>query len=236
MKFFINLLIITFFSALVQGQTINHWETAVFNNDVEIARAGITGISYNYRPVPAWFMTPFDFTSSNLPIVVITTKPGETIKNEPKITAEMKIIHNGGGIRNNVSDSGNIYNGKIGIEIRGMYSASLPQKPYGFETRDIAGNNLDVSLLGMPSENDWVLLANYNDKTFLRNVLAFELFEKMGHYAPRTRYCEVVLNDEYQGIYLLGEKIKTVMTACCILVRSGIWIGHGGIFWKIVCI
>ena len=168
----------------------------------------ITNTSNYFHPVPDWFNPPFDFTSSNLPIVVIITKSGETIKNEPKITADMKIIHNGSGKRNYVSDPGNIYTGKVGIEIRGKYSASLPQKPYGFETRDIAGNNLNVSLLGMPPENDWVLLANYNDKTFLRNVLAFDIFEKMGNYATRTRYCEVVLNNEYQGIYLLGEKIK----------------------------
>jgi hypothetical protein len=120
----------------------------------------------------------------------------------------MKIIYHGDGKRNFISDSGNVYTGKIGIEIRGKYSASLPQKPYGFETRDIAGNTLNVPLLGMPAENDWVLLANYNDKTFLRNVLAFDLFHKMGYYSTRTRFCEVVLNGEYQGIYLLGEKIK----------------------------
>ncbi len=106
------------------------------------------------------------------------------------------------------ADPGNIYTGKVGIEIRGRYSANLPQKPYGFETRDEAGNNLNVPILGMPEENDWILTANYNDKAFLRNFLAFELFRKMGHYAPRTVYCEVVLNDAYQGIYLLGEKIK----------------------------
>jgi hypothetical protein len=169
---------------------------------------GITNNTYNYRQVPSWFLAPIDFKSSNLPIVVITTDHGEAIVDEPKITADMKIIYHASGIRNWVSDSGNVYTGKVGIEIRGVYSASLPQKPYGFETRDIAGNNRNVSLLGMPSENDWVLLANYNDKTFLRNVLAFDIFSKMGNYSTRTRFCEVVLNNEYQGIYLLGEKIK----------------------------
>lgn len=119
----------------------------------------------------------------------------------------MRIIHNPGGV-NHITDSGNVYSGKAGIDIRGRYSASLPQKPYGFETRDENGNNRNVSLLGMPEENDWILTANYNDKTFLRNFLAFELFRQMGHYAPRTKYCEVVINNEYQGIYLLGEKIK----------------------------
>ncbi|HSL85936.1 MAG TPA: CotH kinase family protein [Bacteroidales bacterium] len=150
---------------------------------------------------------PHEFISSNLPIVIIDTY-GQTIRNEPKITAAMKIIHNEEAGVNYVTDEANVYDGKVGIEIRGHYSASLPQKPYGFETRDEAGNNLNVPLLGMPEENDWVLLANYNDKPFLRNFLAFELFRQMGHYAPRTIYCEVVLNGEYQGIYLLGEKIK----------------------------
>ena len=106
------------------------------------------------------------------------------------------------------NDSGNIYSGIAGIEIRGSYSATLPQKPYGIETRDIQGNNNNVSLFGMPQENDWILIANYNDKTFLRNVLAFDLFKKMGHYAPRTKLCEVVVNDIYNGIYVFTEKIK----------------------------
>jgi hypothetical protein len=146
-------------------------------------------------------------TSSNLPLVVINTN-GKTIQDAAKVQANMKIIHNGSGKTNKPSDPGNIYDGNIGIEIRGAYSASLPQKPYGFETRDPAGNNRDISLLGMPEENDWILLANYNDKTFMRNMLAFELFRKLGHYAPRTRLVEVIVNNEYRGIYILAEKIK----------------------------
>lgn len=147
-------------------------------------------------------------TSSNLPLVIITTDNNAVIVDEPKISADMKIIYNGQGKRNLVTDPGNVYSGKIGIEIRGAYSAAFPQKPYGFETRDNAGNNNNVSLLGMPADNDWVLIANYLDKTFLRNVIAYDIFRKMGHYSVRMRYVEVILNNEYQGIYLLGEKIK----------------------------
>jgi len=169
---------------------------------------GINNTSVYFRPVPGWFSIPGLFTSSALPIVIISTDQGKNILNDAKIQADMKIIWHGQGQRNFITDSGNVYNGKIGIEIRGAYSASLPQKPYGFETRDSLGENRNVSLLGMPAENDWVLLANYNDKTFLRNVLAFDIFRKMGNYSTRSRYCEVVINNEYQGIYLLGEKIK----------------------------
>ncbi len=205
-----------------QSQIFNQRETVAFGNDIwryingisepgsklGLLSFGITDTSNNSHPAPNSVSTTADFISSNLPIVIITTKPGEKIIDEPKITADMKIIDNGQGLRNYVSDSGNVYTGKIGIEIRGAYSASLPQKPYGFETRDNLGVKKNVTILGMPSENDWVLLANYNDKTFLRNVLANDIFRKMGNYAPRTRYCEVVVNNEYQGIYLLGEKIK----------------------------
>jgi hypothetical protein len=145
--------------------------------------------------------------SSNLPLLLIDTK-GHAIIDDIKITASMKIISNGYNKMNYPADSGNVYNGLIGIEIRGRYSASLPQKPFGIETRDSSGDNLNVSLLDMPEENDWMLLANYNDKSFVRNALAFKLFRNMGHWVPRTKLCEVILNNEYLGIYNLTEKIK----------------------------
>ena len=167
---------------------------------------GINDATRSYRQTPAWFEEPFEFSSSNLPIIIIDTDNGSGIPDEPKIPARMRIIHN--GTLNHVTDAANVYDGDIGIEIRGRYSASLPQKPYGIETRDASGNNLNVSLLGLPPENDWILLANYNDKTFMRNPLAFHLFRAMGHWAPRTVHCEVMVNNDYQGIYAFCEKIK----------------------------
>jgi len=147
------------------------------------------------------------FTQSNIPIVVIDTY-GVPIPDEPKIPGTMKIIDHGPGQVNYVADSGNIYTGNIGIEIRGHFSAILPQKPYAIETRDADDNDLEVPLFGFPEESDWVLLANYNDKVFMRNTLAFKLFNDMGEYASRTKFCEVVVNGVYQGIYIFGEKIK----------------------------
>lgn len=146
-------------------------------------------------------------TSSNLPIIIINTG-NVPIPNEPKIPGTMKIIDNGPGLLNHITDPGNVYDGNIGIEIRGSYSASLPQKPYAIETRDIAQLDSAVSLFGFPEESDWVLLANYNDKVFMRNMLAFKLFNETGHYASRTRFAEVTVNGAYQGIYVFGEKIK----------------------------
>ncbi len=145
--------------------------------------------------------------SSNLPIILIDTH-GQIIPDGTKITARMKIINNEPLRRNHVTDSANVYDGYVGIEIRGSFSATLPQKPYGFETRDSLGNNLNVPIINMPAENDWVLIANYNDKVFMRNTLAFDLFTKMGHYQPHTQLCELDSNGVYEGIYVLTEKIK----------------------------
>jgi hypothetical protein len=144
--------------------------------------------------------------STNLPIFIIDTR-GQAIVDEPKINADLKIVYHSNKY-DHVNDTPNIYDGNIGIEIRGRYSAMLPQKPFGLETRDSLGENLNVPLFHMPPENDWILLANYNDKTFMRNSLTFELFRQMGHYAPRTQFCEVILNGFYQGIYIFTEKIK----------------------------
>ena len=153
-------------------------------------------------------------TDSNLPIVVINTDGGVTIPDEPKVLATMKIIWHQDGSRNYLTDVNNPeflnYDGRIGIEIRGSSSQNLPKKPYGLETLqadDVTNNN--VSILGMPKENDWVLNSLAFDQTGMRDVISYELSEKMGQYAPRRVYCEVVINNDYKGLYVFMEKIKT---------------------------
>ncbi len=167
----------------------------------------ITNTSTNYSPTPSWFQPPLIFTTSNLPIVVINTN-GQTIVDDPRIVCDMGIIDNGYGVMNSINDPFNDYNGKISIEYRGSSSQTFPKKPYALETQDSIGNNNNVSLLGMPIENDWILYAPYSDKALMRNFLTFDLGRKMGHYSPRTVYCELVINGDYKGIYILMEKIK----------------------------
>jgi hypothetical protein len=168
---------------------------------------GINTTSTNYSPTPSWFQPPLIFTTSNLPIVVINTN-GQTIVDDPRIVCDMGIINNGFGNINSINDAYNDYNGKISIEYRGSSSQSFPKKPYALETQDSLGNNNNVSLLGLPVENDWILYAPYSDKALMRNFLTFDLGRKMGHYAPRTVYCELVINGDYKGVYILMEKIK----------------------------
>lgn len=120
------------------------------------------------------------------------------IPDDPKKTARMT-VRDGGRI---------VYRGRIGIERRGQSSQRFPKKSWSLELRDRKGDNRDVSLLGMPADDDWILYAGYNDKTLLRNVLAYATARRMGRYASRTRFVEVRLNGRYHGVYVLMEKLK----------------------------
>ncbi len=148
-----------------------------------------------------------DYLISNLPIVIINTE-GVEIPDEPKITGHMGIIDNGPGNINKQIDPFNNYDGMIGIELRGQSSQMFPKKAYGFETRDSLGENLNVPLLGMPEENDWILYAPYSDKSMLRNFMSFYMGSKLDSYCTRTVYCELIVNNDYKGVYILMEKIK----------------------------
>jgi subtilisin-like proprotein convertase family protein len=149
----------------------------------------------------------FSLHDSNLPIMVINTN-NQTIPDSPDIPASMGIIYNGIGIRNYMTDPFNNYNGQIGIQIRGSSSQGFPKKSYGFQTWDVNNLPIDSSLLGMPKEHDWILSASYSDKSLMNNQLSYFLSRQMGWYAPRWQYVELVVNGEYQGVYILMEKIK----------------------------
>ncbi|MBT3748884.1 MAG: T9SS type A sorting domain-containing protein [Bacteroidetes bacterium] len=145
---------------------------------------------------------------SQLPIIPIKTYR-QNIQDEPKIIAYMGIVDNDSAATNIVRYNFSQHTYRIGIEIRGQSSQYFyPKKSFGLETRDSIGENLNISLLGLPKENDWILYGPYGDKTMLRNALIYELAGKMMDWAPRMGFCEVVLNNVYQGVYLFGENIK----------------------------
>ena len=170
--------------------------------------AGINDTSTNYGTPPEWFVAPLVFTDSNLPIVVINTENGATIPDEPSINGTMGIIYNGVGVRNYTTDPYNEYNGNIGIQVRGSSSQMFPKKQWSVETRDASNVRQDVTIFNMAFDNDWVLYAPYSDKSLIRNVLAYQMGWDLGSYAPRTQLCEVVLNGQYEGVYVFTEKIK----------------------------
>lgn len=100
------------------------------------------------------------------------------------------------------------FEGYVGIEFRGATSQTFPKKSYGLETRDENNEDLDVSLLGFPEEEDWVLYGPYSDKSLMRNILIYDLSRDIEMYASRSVFVELTINNEYQGVYVFMEKLK----------------------------
>jgi hypothetical protein len=140
---------------------------------------------------------------TKLPLVVLETD--HAVRKSPKVRARMGLIDHA---TNTVKGSPNGYDGFAGISIRGQSSSRFAKKSYTVELRDEAGKNRNETLLGMPAENDWALYASHNDKSLMRNVVAYSAARRLGDWAARTRYVELVLNGRYQGAYILMETVK----------------------------
>lgn len=151
------------------------------------------------------------FSSSNLPIVIINLDERMADKEADKrVNADMKIIWDKSGGRNYISDADNYdYDGKIGIKYRGNSSYyNSDKKPFGIRTQNASGKKQKASILGMGEDEDWALLAPFNDKSLIRDVLLFDLMRGTFDYVPTGRYCEVVLNGVYQGIYIMTARVR----------------------------
>ena len=156
-------------------------------------------------------------TSTNLPIVWIDVN-GNYIDRDERITARMKIIHNGAGSLNyadTVAHPGQTidYEGYVALRYRGSSSFSMSdKKPYSFRPLDKpleeGGEKKKVKILGMGKDNNWALLAPYADKSMLRDLLAFEVSRPWMEYTPQGRYCELFLDGIYYGVYILTEVVS----------------------------
>ena len=96
--------------------------------------------------------------------------------------------------------------GKIaGIKTRGNSTWYSPKKSYSIkldEAEDWLGT-------GQETEDEWILLANYLDGSYIRNYLG-QLLGKAAEipYSPDMEFVNLYLNEEYQGLYLLSENVK----------------------------
>ncbi|MCC6807521.1 MAG: CotH kinase family protein [Deltaproteobacteria bacterium] len=128
----------------------------------------------------------------DLPVLRITSDAAVTSK-------EIEVP----GVFTLAGPAGSEAGGALTIKGRGNTTWNYPKKPYAIDLEE------KTELLGMPAGKDFVLLANYADKTLLRTALAFELSERLGMaYTTRSRFVELFLNDAYLGVYQLTEKIK----------------------------
>lgn len=147
-------------------------------------------------------------TESNLPIIVINSN-GEEITDDGKVDATMKIYFKEDGSVNSINDVPNDYDGLIDIKLRGQTSLFLfDKKSYSLETKNAEGKDSTVNLLDMPKESNWVLHGPFSDKSLMRNALMYTMADDILTYSPRVQMAEIIVNNDYKGVYLFTEKIK----------------------------
>lgn len=161
-----------------------------FSSPVEITIRDTEGKTQEYK------VLIYAFTG--LPIVYINTENDTEITSKDEyINAHIRIIED---IH---TRSGEIFKSNVTIKGRGNSTWGLPKKPYALKF------DQKVSLLGEPKDKSWVLLANYTDKTSLRNETSFFMGRISNlEWTPRTHFVELFMNEEYYGTYQLCEKIK----------------------------
>ena len=161
---------------------------------------------------------------------VVDCIDGTNIQDEPKIAGYVEIIYNGEGAINNINDEPQLGT-RIGIEARGYSSRGFAKKQYAVELQDMtkifpqcddksASFSLfcngftpkegidygDECVFNM--ENDFVFLGPFRDRTYMRNAITYELWDRMGNIGTNSKFFEFVMNDVYMGLYAMFEKPK----------------------------
>lgn len=99
--------------------------------------------------------------------------------------------------------------GEAEFRFRGNSSRWFAKGSYSFKT--IEDNDperrLPMELLGMNSGSEWVLHGPCLDRTLVRNYLCYSVAGQVMDYAPDCRFCELIIEGEYQGVYLLTEAV-----------------------------
>ena len=161
---------------------------------------------------------------THLPLVVIDTGgqeiPGKPLEERdwfgqaryslskdgsPAITDRISVMDKEGE-NNHPSDTPDIATA-CQIRIRGNSSRRFPKLSYSLRLLDQEGDNQKLSVMGMGAHHEWVLYGPMLDKTLVRNYMWYNIAGEIMGYAPHVRFCEVMLDGQYQGLYLMTENI-----------------------------
>ena len=135
------------------------------------------------------------FFFSRLPVVYIDTDDG--------LPVVVKTEEKGANVRIQGNDVyGQQYDGRTTIKGRGNSSWGFPQKPYKLKL------DKKTDLFGFGKNKHWVLISNYVDTSALRNKYGSDLAKELGITGMDMTWVDVVLNGEYNGLYMLMEHIR----------------------------
>ncbi len=135
----------------------------------------------------------------NIPVVRIITDGNAQILDKKNYVKGSISVSDPEGLYSDVKE----FSARMGIRGRGNSTWGWPKKPWKVKLDEKA------PILGMPADKEWALLANYSDRTLMRNIVAMKISEICGFsWTPRMRSVEVYLNNDYQGVYTFCEHKK----------------------------
>ncbi len=139
---------------------------------------------------------------ADFPVGTADTLPVMNLKTDNSAPIVSKVDYVKGSFTLTGTDGASV-EGTLEVRGRGNSTWDWPKKPYRLKLTNTA------ALLGMPTSKNWVLLANYADKTLMRNDVAFMFGRNLDmEYTPRAQYIELNLNGVYQGVYQLAEHVR----------------------------
>lgn len=160
---------------------------------------------------------------THLPLIEIDTQnveiPGKVVVNEDGTMSEPTTTSNGEkqisatievtdfkDVNNHINDVP-ATTSEILINVRGNSSRTFDKSSYDIRLVTETGDNNAQEMMGMPAHHEWVLYGPYLDKSLIRNYMWYNISGEIMDYAPNVRFCEVMLNGEYQGLYLMCESV-----------------------------
>lgn len=160
--------------------------------------------------------------STHLPLVMIDTDgvavPGKSVVGKDgkryitkaadgsaTIGATMDIVDHE-TTYNHASDPSTVHSNII-IHVRGRSSRRYDKPSYAVRLVTEDGENNPQEVMGMDAHHEWVLHGPYLDKTLMRNYMWYNIGGEIMDYAPNVRFCELILNGKYQGVYVMTETL-----------------------------
>ncbi|MBL9211512.1 MAG: CotH kinase family protein [Opitutaceae bacterium] len=155
--------------------------------------------------------------TSGLPIVVLDPHGrGPITKETGKLPGWLQLFEPGEDVPARLLDVPSV-TGPIEFGVRGSTSAESPKQGFSLELKSDSGGNRPLPLLGLANTEDWALVSPWSfDPSYLRNAYVYALSNRLGRWAPRTRFVEVFVKaggaaldrSHYAGLSVLTERIK----------------------------
>lgn len=204
-KYIISVLVLLLLSATViminVAQNLRPLQHEVYNTEIEDTNLSIEPNTF----------------SSHLPVISISTG-GETIPGRPIsgqkaeevedyfIPAQVKVFQEDNAL--NSLQNTPVLDHNVDIRIRGNSSRFFDKPGYLLKFVDENQKKAQVEVMGMGAHDAWALHGPFLDKTLIRNYMWYNISGQIMEWAPKAEFCEVFLDDKYQGVYVMVEQIS----------------------------